>query len=82
MIDKVLASKSVGWDRQVTIEMPSEDQAKQLLIGVLNEEQDSYEEVLRIHRYATSEQYATEAGRIIGLAYSISNNPNYKHIHV
>ena len=81
MIDRIAASKRVGWERKEYVPVPTCEDAIQLLKGVMNEEQDAYEEVLRIHRYASSEEMDSQAGRIICIAYNQVNN-NHKHIYV
>jgi hypothetical protein len=81
VIDRVAASKRVGWEKKEYVPVPSPEDAAQLLKGVMNEEQDAYEEVLRIHRYATAEEMDSQAGRIIWIAFCQVNH-NHKHIYV
>jgi hypothetical protein len=82
MIDRIKASKWVGW-RVQQVQMPDVESAKQLVLGIANGEQDAYEEVLRIRRFATSEQWNSPIGRIIQVAFILSiNNIDNKHIHV
>lgn len=82
MIDRIKASKMVGWHHQ-PIQLPDVESAKQLVLGISNGEQDAYEEVLRIRIFATSEQWNSAIGRIIQVAFILSiNSIDNKHIHV
>lgn len=82
MIDRVEASKRVGWHAGTTIEMPTVTEASELLKGVEKSEQDAYENVLRVRRYATTEQYNSAAGQIIEAAYRWPLKTKTKHIHL